>query len=249
MTEGRTQDATLQGGDPALDDDPALDAPTRDRLLAEPSLILHDRGLMRALVAAREAELGANVIDIRGRAMEALEHRLDRLESAHETVISAADENQTGTQTIHRAVIALLEPVDFPGFLDTLNVDVAPMLRVDTLRLVMESDSLDDPQTDPESALQMMPAGTIAHLISAGRRAPRGADIVLRKAASETLAIHGQPVASEALLPIDLGPNRHPALLLIGSAEPGRFSPAQGTDLLRVFGQVFRLVLMGWLRE
>ena len=26
MTEGRTQDATLQGGDPALDDDPALDA-------------------------------------------------------------------------------------------------------------------------------------------------------------------------------------------------------------------------------
>ena len=35
MTEGRTQDATPQGGDPALDDDPALDAPTRDRLLAE----------------------------------------------------------------------------------------------------------------------------------------------------------------------------------------------------------------------
>ena len=105
------------------------------------------------------------------------------------------------------------------------------------------------PQTDPDAALQMMPAGTIANLISAGRRAPRGADIVLRKAASETLAIHGQPVASEALLPIDLGPDRHPALLLIGSAEPGRFSPAQGTDLLRFFGQVFRLVLMGWLRE
>ena len=43
--------------------------------------------------------------------------------------------------------------------------------------------------------------------------------------------------------------DRSALLLLIGSAEPGRFSPAQGTDLLRFFGQVFRLVLMGWLRE
>ncbi|MBV0891336.1 DUF484 family protein [Paracoccus sp. Z118] len=230
-------------------EDDELDDAIRGRLLADPALILHDRDLMRALVAAREAELGANVIDIRGRAMEALESRLDRLEAAHETVISAAYENQSGTQTIHRAIIALLEPVDFAGFLDMLNVEVAPILRVDTLRLVMETANVADPQPDPNGALQMMPAGTVAQLISAGRRAPRGADIILRKAASETLAIHGEPVASEALLPIDLGPNRHPALLLMGSAEPGRFTPAQGTDLLRFFGQVFRLVLLGWLRE
>ncbi len=204
---------------------------------------------MRALVAAREADLGTNVIDIRGRAMEALEHRLDRLESAHESVISAAYDNQSGTQTIHRAVISLLEPVDFPGFLENLQAEVAPILRVDTLRLVMESASVTDPQVDPDTPLQMMPAGTVAQLISAGRRAPRGADIILRKAQSESLAIHGEPVVSEALLPIDLGPTRHPALLLLGSADPARFTPAQGTDLLRFFGQVFRLVVMGWLRE
>ena len=34
----------------------------------------------------------------------------------------------------------------------------------------------------------------------------------------------------------------------MGSREAGRFSPAQGTDLLRFFAQVFRLVLIGWLR-
>ena len=38
-------------------------------------------------------------------------------------------------------------------------------------------------------------------------------------------------------------------LLLIGSLDPTRFSPAHGTDLLRFFAQVFRLVLIGWLRE
>ena len=53
----------------------------------------------------------------------------------------------------------------------------------------------------------------------------------------------------EALLPLDLGPGRRPALLLIGSADTGRFNPAQGTDLLRFFGQAFRLVLLSWLRQ
>ena len=75
---------------------------------------------------------------------------------------------------------------------------------------------------------------------------------MLRAAAAETLPYHEgarAPIRSEALLPIDLGPQRFPALLLMGSAEAGRFTPAQGTDLLRFFGQVFRLVLIGWLRE
>jgi hypothetical protein len=53
----------------------------RARLLARPELILADRDLMRALIGARETEVGENVIDIRGRAMQALETRLDRLEA------------------------------------------------------------------------------------------------------------------------------------------------------------------------
>ena len=232
----------------ALDRAPevTLDPGTRERLLAEPALILGDRELMRALVAAREAELGENVIDIRGRAMQALEHRLDRLESAHESVISAAYENQAGTQTIHRAVFSLLEPMDFPGFLETLETDVAPILRVETLKLVMESP--EDAAPSDTGPLVVLPAGSIGRLIAAGRKAPRGDDIVLRRASPETLAVHGTEVRSEALLPLDLGPGRRPALLVMGSRDVGRFSPAQGTDLLRCFAQVFRLVLIGWLR-
>lgn len=226
----------------------ALDGGTRARLLAEPSLILQDRELMRALVAAREAEFGDNVIDIRGRAMEALEHRLDRLESVHESVISAAYENQAGTQTVHRAVLALLEPMDFAAFLDMLETDVAPILRIETLKLVMETQ---DPPAPPSAAgaLVVVPAGAVGRMIAAGRRAPRGDDIVLRRASAETRAVHGTEVRSEALLPLNLGTGRPPALLVMGSLDAGRFSPAHGTDLLRFFAQVFRLVLIGWLRE
>lgn len=223
----------------------------RARLLAQPDLILADRDLMRALIGAREAVLGENVIDIRGMAMQALETRLERLEATHESVISTAYENQTGMHTVHRAVLSLLEPVDFEGFLENLDSNVAPILRVETLRLIMASGSNDMlPRVPP--GLAIVTADIMADLIAGGRRAPRGDDIILRRVAAQTLPYHGDaraPIRSEALLPIELGPGRFPALLLMGSAEAGRFTPAQGTDLLRFFSQVFRLVLMGWLRE
>ncbi|WP_347265768.1 DUF484 family protein [Paracoccus sp. (in: a-proteobacteria)] len=222
----------------------------RRHLLARPELILGDRDLMRALIGAREAELGENVIDIRGRAMQALESRLDRLETAHEVVISTAFDNQTGTQTVHRAVLALLEPLDFAGFLDNLEGSVAPILRVETLRLVMES-PIGCRQAPPGGPLVVLAPGSVARLIAAGRRMPRADDIVLRRAVHDTLPVHGEaraPIRSEALVPLDLGPGR-PALLLLGSADTGRFQPAQGTDLLRFFGQALRLVLLSWLRQ
>ena len=155
---------------------------------------LADRDLMRALIGAREAVLGENVIDIRGRAMQALETRLDRLESTHESVISTAYENQTGMNTVHRAVLSLLEPMDFEGFLENLETTVAPILRVETLRLVMETGGT-LPEPESSGPLVIVPEGTIAELISGGRRMPRGDDIVLRRAASQTQAFLTPSVA------------------------------------------------------
>lgn len=226
----------------------ALSPEQREALLNDPSSILMDRDLMRAIVGAHEDGVGANVIDIRGRAMSALESRLDRLESAHETVIAAAYENQSGMNTIHRAVLSLLEPVDFDGFLENLQGDLADILRVDTLVLVMET-------TAKEGApglggpLTMVPQGTVAKSIAGGRRGQQSGEVVLRRVAAATAGLHGARVSSEALIPMDIGPTRLPAMLLMGSAEPGRFSAAHGTDLLRFFGQAFRLVLLRWLDE
>ena len=222
-----------------------LDPETRDKLLADPGAILTDRDLMRALVAAREAEVGDNVIDIRGRAMEALESRLDRLETQHESVIAAAFDNQSGTAVIHRAVIGLLESADLAELVDSLQSDIAPLLRIETLRLVVEP----DPAIPglPEDAV-LVPEGAIGRIVAAGRRTPRGDDIVLRPASPVTQLMHGRAIASEALLPIDLGARRPRAMLLMGSADKGRFMPAHGTDLLRFFAQVFRLVLLSRLR-
>lgn len=222
-----------------------LDQETRDRLLADPGVILGDRDLMRALIAAREAEVGDNVIDIRGRAMEVLETRLDRLESQHESVIAAAFDNQSGTAVIHRAVIGLLESADLAELVDSLQSDIAPLLRIETLRLVVEP----DPAIPglPEDTV-VVPEGAIGRIIAAGRRIPRGDDIVLRPASPITQPLHGRSVASEAMLPIDLGARRPRAMLLMGSGDRTRFMPVHGTDLLRFFAQVFRLVMLSRLR-
>ena len=221
----------------------ALDPETRDRLLADPGAILADRDRMRALVAAREAEVGDNVIDIRGRAMQALETRLDRLESTHESVIAAAYDNQSGMAVIHRAVLGLLETADLADFITALQTDIAPLLRIETLRLVVE----DDPALDLPRDAVAVPHGTIDRILTAGRRAPRGDDIVLRAALVVTRPLHGRTIASEALLPLDLGPARPRTVLLMGSSDPTRFMPAHGTDLLRFFGQVFRMALLARL--
>ena len=67
-----------------------IDQDLRDRILAEPEVLLEDRDVMNALIGANERLMGSNVVDLRGIAMERLEGRLDRLEDTHRTVIAAA---------------------------------------------------------------------------------------------------------------------------------------------------------------
>src|SRR5690606_37679232 len=103
----------------------------REKIISDPDVILSDADVMRALIAANERSMGANVVDLRGVAMERLEERLDRLEDVHRNVIAAAYENLAGTNAIHRAVLRLLDPVDFETFLKDLGGDVAAALQVD----------------------------------------------------------------------------------------------------------------------
>ncbi len=85
----------------------------RNIILARPERLLEDRDVMNALVAANERAMGANVVDLRGIAMQRLETRLDRLEDTHRSVIAAAYENLAGTNQVHRAILQLLEPQSF----------------------------------------------------------------------------------------------------------------------------------------
>ena len=106
----------------------------RDRILADPDVVLEDQDVMRALVAANEKTLGGNIVDLRGIAMERLEARLDRLDDTPRSVIAAPYANLAGNNQVHRATTSLLYPIDLDDFLQNFSTDVGEILRGDSVK-------------------------------------------------------------------------------------------------------------------
>ena len=230
---------------------PQIEDALRDRIMAQPDVILEDQDLMRALVAANERAMGGNVVDLRGIAMDRLEARLGRLEDTHRSVIAAAYENLAGTNQVHRAILRMLDPVDFESFLRDLGGEVADILRVDVVRLVLET-----VQSDADPAVQRLgdvlsvaEPGFIDDYLTGGRNSP-ARQVTLRQMEEGSEAIYGDAagwIRSEACLRLDFGKGRLPGMLVMGAEDPHQFSPAQGTDLLAFFAGVFERTMRRWL--
>lgn len=223
----------------------------RGRILAAPELILEDADVMRALVAARDRTRGPNVVDLRGLAMERLESRLERLEDTHRYALAAAYENLSGTQMVQRAVLRLMEPDDFAGFLDLLGGEVAGMLRLDRIRLVLESTSAGDTPAAGRfgEVLRMAPPGFTESYVQGPRRGPMRA-VTLRHVPAGAEPLYGPEAAdlgSEALMRLDIGRGRLPALLALATRDPQHFHPSHGTDLLAFLAGAVERLLQRWL--
>lgn len=224
----------------------------RGRILAAPELILEDRDVMRALVAARDRAMGDNIVDLRGLAMERLESRLDRLEDTHRFVLAAAYENLSGTQIIQRAVLRLLEPTEFAEFLLTLDTEIPEILRIDRIRLVLETPQAGEAEAElgpMGHVLRMAPPGFIEGYALGGRSTPMRA-VTLRQVPEGAAAIYGEGaerLGSEALMRLDIGRGRLPGMLALGTGDPQHFRPSHGTDLLAFFAGAFERMLHRWL--
>ena len=231
---------------------PKLDDAMRNAIIAKPDAVLDDQDIMHALIAANEKSMGGNIVDLRGIAMERLESRLDRLEDTHRSVIAAAYENLAGTNTIHRAILRMLDPDEFEVFLRDLGGEVAEILRVDAISLVLESVQNDN---DPAvcrlgDVLTVAEPGFITDYLTQGRGGPMR-QVTLRQVqhpSSEVYHDASDWVRSEACLKLDLGKGRLPGILVLGAEDPHQFSPQQGTDLLGFFAGVFERTMRHWLR-
>lgn len=230
---------------------PKIDDALREAIIAEPDVILDDKDLMHALIAANERAIGGNIVDLRGLAMERLEARLDRLEDTHRSVIAAAYENLAGTNQVHRAILRMLDPLEFEPFLRDLGGEVATILRVDAIKLVLESAQNDnDPVVERlGDVLSVAPEGFIDEYLTLGRGG-QVRQITLRQVQDVMPAIYGDGgtwVRSEACLKLDFGEGRLPGLLVMGAEDPHMFGPQQGTDLLSFFAGVFERAMRRWL--
>ncbi|MEM1006820.1 MAG: DUF484 family protein [Pseudomonadota bacterium] len=234
-----------------MSSNPKLEDNLRAAILAEPDVVLDDKDLMQALVAANEHARGDNVIDLRGIAMQRLEARLDRLEDTHRSVIAAAYENLAGTNQVHRAILRLLEPVEFEDFLRTLGHDVADILRVERLTLVLETTAMqDDPAIEKlGGVLTVVEPGFVDQYLTSDRNGP-ARNITLREVHQPSQRVYGTLAAqlrSEACLKLNLGAGRLPGMIVMGATDPRHFSPQLGTDLLAFFAGVFERSMRHWL--
>ncbi|MHA7850512.1 DUF484 family protein [Roseovarius sp.] len=230
---------------------PEMEDKLRERIIAQPNVILEDQDLMRALIAANERSMGNNIVDLRGIAMERLEARLDRLEDTHRSVIAAAYDNLAGTNQVHRAILRMLDPVDFEVFLRDLGGEVADILRVDSMKLVLETVQDENDLTIKRlgTVLSVAETGFVRRYLTDGRNAaPR--QVTLRQIHEGDPRVYGQDAAylrSEACLMLDLGEGRLSGMLAMGAEDPHQFSPQQGTDLLAFFAGVFERAMRRWL--
>ncbi len=230
---------------------PKLEDTLREAIIAKPDAILDDQDVMHALISANEKSMGGNIVDLRGIAMERLEARLDRLEDTHRSVIAAAYENLAGTNQVHRAILRMMDPMEFEVFLRDLGGEVAEILRIDSVTLVLES-----VQNDSDPAVQRLsgvltvaePGFIDTYLSQGGGGSPR--QVTLRQVNGASQQVYGDGaewIRSEACLKLDLGLGRLPGLLVMGSEDPHHFGPQQGTDLLAFFTGVFERSMRHWL--
>lgn len=230
---------------------PKIEDSIREAIISQPDVILDDSDVMQALIAANEKAMGGNIVDLRGIAMERLETRLDRLEDTHRSVIAAAYENLAGTNQIHRAILRMLDPHEFEEFLRNLGGEVAEILRVDTVKLVLESVQNDN---DPAvqrlgDVLSVAEPGFIDRYLTQGRGGTVR-QVTLRSVQDASEQVYGtnaEWIRSEACLKLDFGAGRLPGMLVMGAEDPHMFGPQQGTDLLGFFTGVFERSMRRWL--
>jgi uncharacterized protein YigA (DUF484 family) len=227
---------------------PKMGDKLREEIIAQPDVILEDQDLMRALVAANERAMGGNIVDLRGVAMKRLEARLERLEDTHQCVIAAAYENLAGANQVHRAILRMLEPVELEEFFKVLSGDIAAILRVDAVRLVLETgpENINSAQGD---VLSITKSGFIEDYLKAGRRGPVR-QVTLRQIHEENAKIYGDKgvnIRSEACLLLDFGAENMPGMLALGSRDPQMFYPQQGSDLLTFLAGVFERTMHRWI--
>ena len=166
-------------------------------------------------------------------------------------MIAAAYENLAGTNQVHRAILQMLDPLTFEEFLQSLGTDVMQTLRVDCVRLVLESvQNADDPALRKlGEVLYVAEPGFVADYIAGGRNVSLR-PVTLRQVVPASDALYGERagwIRSEALMRLDFGKGRLPGMLVMGAEDPHQFKPTQGTDLLGFFASVFERTMRRWL--
>jgi uncharacterized protein len=196
---------------------------------------------LRAL-GAPNRELGADVFDFQHFHIERLRRDLGRLASEQRSLIAASRSTLAIQGRVHKAVLAVLAAGSFEQLLQTVTTDLAVLLDVDIVTIGVESAVPAARLAMP--GIRLLQAGAIDAVLGGERH------VLLRADAPAEAALFGSAaglVRSQALLRLGFGRAAPLGMLCIGTRDPRRFQPGQGTELLAFLARVIGITISQWL--
>ena len=181
------------------------------------------------------------VVDMQRFMVDRLQAQLDQMNDNQSELIETTRSNMSSQAQIHRAVLSLLDATDFEHLVHIATHDLSQILDIDVVTLCIEPGGA-APDLSGKGIYILQP-GTVDSLLGDGR------DILLRETISESDTIFGPAAAlvqSDARVRLDLEDFSPAAMLALGSREPSRFHPGQGTELLSFMAEALRKCILLW---
>ena len=230
-----------------------MDDKLREEILAKANEILNDETLLRALIGASDKNLGSKIVDLRSVAMQKMDGELKKLKRSNQQVIATAYENLVGMKQVHQVVLKSLEQNNFDEFITNLDTEACNILRVDCIKIGLETHSslqnTDKYELKLSTLLDLYPINFVDRYISQGKNNSPD-DVVLRPTPKGSEQLYGKlskNLKSEGCIKLTIGNRKIVGILALASKERKKFTTEQGVELLKFMGSVFERRISHWL--
>ena len=230
-----------------------MDDKLREEILAKAHEILNDETLLKALIGASDKNLGGKIVDLRSVAMQKMDGELKKLKRSNQQVIATAYENLVGMKQVHQVVLKSLEQNSLDKFIANLDTEACDILRVDCIKLGLETHSSLQKTKKYDSnlseLLDLYPVNFVDTYISQAEN--NGSDdVVLRPTPKGCEQLYGKlskNLKSEGCIKLEIGNEKIIGTLALASREREKFTAQQGVELLKFMGSVFERRISHWL--
>lgn len=211
-------------------------------LRRHPDFFSRNPELLDAL-ALPSAERGKGVVDLQQFMVERLRRQNAELSGLRDDLVATGRSNLAIQSRVHEAILALLRAASFEEFVETITTDLAVILDLDVVTIGVER-AESGAGWKPVAGVYCLKSGSIDKLLG------RSGNLLLREDIAGDPAIFDGAaglVRSDALIRLAIGDKAPPALLALGSRQPGTFHAGQGTELLGFLSQVLEVSFRAWL--
>ncbi|MGB0694395.1 MAG: DUF484 family protein [Rhodospirillaceae bacterium] len=225
-----------------------------DYLRAHPEFLSdHPELLIGAALPSRFDDSGGTVIDFRDALVGRLRREITDLSSCAEELITNSKINHDVQKGTMRAALALLDSDGLGPLMRTITEDLPHLLDVDVAVLRLEH-AEDGPQSAGDQqpvlhglGLTHLPPGQVTALLGLDQThilRPQ-----LNDGEPDIYGDQGLGLRSDAIIRLDISPDRPDGVLALGCREVNAFTPDMAVDMLSFIARVIENCLRRWMPQ